>query len=728
MTTNKWDKLHETFLGNMYPSMYEWLASDLKVTVQVLQDLQVGWVPVMPAKEGGWNTTGYFSFPMRDSTAKIIGLSLRPREGKKLVWPGSSLGCFYVVNKQHRLGEHGYSSGAHNWRRTMDARVLCPICGKPDGCLVSAENPDDPRAVVCRKEQSPVEMKFGWLHIRKAEGILSAAAPLNGTGRVLVVEGASDVAAATDLGYVAVGKPNNLLGSHIVSALVRGRPAVIMGENDKKTEQDWPGRDGMIKTFSQLMKDGLPHITMLMPPVKDLRQWKNNGLTAEEFEAYVAAHETKAVEDMVLKDNQPMTVAEVFLRERKTVDRRIIVKRWGLDWFEYSEGQGRYVKFPNEKMMAEFMHWARDKAYNVMNPGPQSPPVKALVGTLGEWQNFEAAVVSHTRVPDDNQVPVWLNGAVGPTGTDVIAFRNGIYDVAGNTLLPTTPDFFNVVAIPYNYNPVAHCDAWLEFLDSSLGDDPSKIALLQEWFGYCMTPDTSLQKFMYLLGVTRSGKGTILRVMERLVGSDMVASANLASLSDSFGAHKMMDKLICLIGDARLDKSNSIMRGLETILNITGGDSVPVNRKHKDELASVKLPCKLTIASNEYLALPDHNGALHGRLNVITFSRSFLGKEDYSLDGRLAEEREGIAVWAIEGLNRLRHNGRFSVPKSSQEAMIEWKRETNDLSDWIEECLVVNPQGEVPMRMIHDCYNNWAKKHGMTLHKTSRLRDRKSVV
>jgi len=724
MSTNKWDKLHSTFLGNMYPAMYEWLASDLGVSVESLQKLQVGWAPVVPGKEGGRNTCGYFSFPMRDSTAKIIGLSLRPREGGKIAWPGSSLGCFYVVNPEHRMGERGYSPGAHNWIRVMDAQVLCPICGKPDGCLVAEDNPDDPKAVICCRETSAVPMRFGHLHIRKAEGILSHATALSGTDRVVIVEGASDVAAAFDLGMTAIGKPNNKLGSQVVMSLVRGRPVLVMGENDKKDEQHWPGRDGMITTFTQLVQGNVPNVTMLMPPIKDLREWKKGGLTREEFDAFAEKNQMKAVEEMVLKDNQPMTVAEIFLSERKTVNHRPVVKRWGLNWFEYDEAQGRYTKFESEKMMAEFMHWARGKAYNVIQPGPNSPAVKPLVGTLNEWKNFEAGVVSHTRVPDSTVVPIWLNGVVGPTGRDVIAFKNGIYDVANDTLLPTTPDFFNTVAVPYPYNPAATCETWLEFLESSLGDDPGKITLLQEWFGYCMTPDTSMHRFMYLLGVPRSGKGTILRVLERLVGSEMTAAANLESLSNDFGSAKLLDKLVCLIGDARLDKGAHTMRGLETILNITGGDSVPVNRKYQDELANVKLQCKLTVASNEYLALPDHNGALHGRLNVITFTRSFLGREDYTLDGKLAAEQEGIALWAIEGLNRLRATGRFTVPASSQSALADWKRETNDLTDWIEECLVTNPQGETPMRMVHDCYNNWAKKTGSTLYKAGRLKSR----
>ena len=36
--------------------------------------------------------------------------------------------------------------------------------------------------------------------------------------------------------------------------------------------------------------------------------------------------------------------------------------------------------------------------------------------------------------------------------------------------------------------------------------------LLQDWMGYTLTPDTSLQKILLCLGPPRSGKGTVYRI------------------------------------------------------------------------------------------------------------------------------------------------------------------------------------------------------------------------
>jgi putative DNA primase/helicase len=78
---------------------------------------------------------------------------------------------------------------------------------------------------------------------------------------------------------------------------------------------------------------------------------------------------------------------------------------------------------------------------------------------------------------------------------------------------------------------------WLEFLGQLWGpDDQEAINTLQEVFGYCLTGDTGQQKAFLLVGPKRSGKGTIARVLARLVGIGGNAVApTLAALGTNFG-------------------------------------------------------------------------------------------------------------------------------------------------------------------------------------------------
>jgi hypothetical protein len=84
---------------------------------------------------------------------------------------------------------------------------------------------------------------------------------------------------ATALGLPTIGRPNNTGGIYYAAELLRPLPAdrqiVVVGENDQKENGSWPGRDGAVKTATELAaKLGRP-VYWTLPPddSKDVRSW-----------------------------------------------------------------------------------------------------------------------------------------------------------------------------------------------------------------------------------------------------------------------------------------------------------------------------------------------------------------------------------------------------------------------------------------------------------------------
>ena len=76
------------------------------------------------------------------------------------------------------------------------------------------------------------------------------------------------------------------------------------------------------------------------------------------------------------------------------------------------------------------------------------------------------------------------------------------------------------------------------------------------------------------------------------------------------------------------------------------------------------------MAANEVLALQDRTGALASRLIMLQLEYSWLGKEDTTLfEKKLFPEVSGILNWSLEGLRRLKKNGKFVQPESGKEAV-----------------------------------------------------------
>jgi len=113
-------------------------------------------------------------------------------------------------------------------------------------------------------------------------------------------------------------------------------------------------------------------------------------------------------------------------------------------------------------------------------------------------------------------------------------------------------------------------------------EDPEAVGTLQEIFGYCLTADVSQQKGFLLVGPKRSGKGTIARVLTRLVGMDNTVAPTLAGLGMNFGLAPLIGKRVAIISDARLGGRADQHAIAERLLSITGEDAITIDRKFRE--------------------------------------------------------------------------------------------------------------------------------------------------
>ena len=129
------DRFH-AFQVSVTDGMIRALSSELGVTTDAIEQLGVGY----DYKYQAW------VFAERNARGEIVGLSYRYESGKKTMAPGikQSRGLVYPLNQEYGHGTKRYAPGCHNWVRIADIGIVCPVCGKPDGCLVSADNPNDP--------------------------------------------------------------------------------------------------------------------------------------------------------------------------------------------------------------------------------------------------------------------------------------------------------------------------------------------------------------------------------------------------------------------------------------------------------------------------------------------------------------------------------------------------------------------------------------------------------
>lgn len=258
---------------------------------------------------------------------------------------------------------------------------------------------------------------------------------------------------------------------------------------------------------------------------------------------------------------------------------------------------------------------------------------------------------------------------IGRVPSNLIVYANGVLDLNTWTLNPHSPEYFTTNLLPYNYSPQAPCRRWLSFLHEVFEGDDERIALLQEWLGYLLSSSYRFHKIMLLLGPPRSGKGTIGRILARLVGEQNFSGGSLHAFASDKFLDSLRTKPVMFVGDAEQKISrNQVGIIIERILTISGNDAISFDRIYKSSITEA-LPTRITLSSNHTPSLFDDSGALAGRFVVLPINVSFMGREDPYLFDVLITELEGIAAWSLAGLHRLSQKGRFILPQASLDEM-----------------------------------------------------------
>lgn len=329
----------------------------------------------------------------------------------------------------------------------------------------------------------------------------------------------------------------------------------------------------------------------------------------------------------------------------------------------------------------------------------------------------ELALQSETSVSANVDPPCWIDGGFNlPHAVNIMSAANGLVDLESREILPHTPKFFSPFsALSYAYDPSAPAPKrWLRFIHEELWpDDPESARQLQKWFGYLLTPDTRHHVILLLLGPRRSGKGTIARIIEALLGSHNIDAPNLSSLATPFGLMSLLGKTAAIIKDARFHGSTSDMAVvIERLLNISGEDEITIDRKYKEPL-KVKLRSRLMIISNEEPNFRESSTALASRFIPLLLKESYFGKEDVGLTDALLGELAGILNWAIEGRDMLAEDGRFNIPASSKSLMEDIEEMSSPAHHFGETCcrmLGPDDQAEVEDKDLPPCsdfYEAW---------------------
>jgi len=425
--------------------------------------------------------------------------------------------------------------------------------------------------------------------------------------------------------------------------------------------------------------------------------------------------------------SDPMAVARVLLHQF-TVDDCLTLRSWRGGWMRWESSH--WTEIEERELRADIYRKLERAKYSTdAGPKPWQPNRRKVADVLAAY-----AAVAH--LPESVDAPSWLvrKGPDGPqTGRypagEIVACTNGLLHVGTRELLGLTPRYFNRVAVPFNYDPDAHEPGrWFRFLEELWPDDPDSIAALQEFFGYVLSGRTDLHKILLMVGPTRSGKGTIARVLGALVGKGNAAGPTLASLGTNFGLSPLLGKPLAVVSDARLGNGANVHQVVERLLSVSGEDMLTVDRKYREPWTG-KLPTRFLVLSNELPWFGDASGAIAHRFIVTTMHKSFLGHENTRLTAELLAELPGILSWALDGLDRLAVSSTFTEPAASADAITALQDLVSPKAAFVRDVCKVGIGHEVTVGDLYGAWKQWAEDNGHKAGSVQTLgRDLRAVV
>ncbi len=237
-----------------------------------------------------------------------------------------------------------------------------------------------------------------------------------------------------------------------------------------------------------------------------------------------------------------------------------------------------------------------------------------------------------------------------------------------------------------------------------------------------------LQRFMELIGAGGTGKGTILRLVQGLLGKENYAVTTLKQLEQNrFETAMFYGKKAVFITD-----SERYAGEVSALKALTGDDELRIEKKGVQQTGNFKFPGVVWVATNEAVQSTDYTNALARRRLSMSLERFTPPHQRRDLMEEFKPYLPGLLSWvlsmnALEVADYFRNTAKRvpSLGAFSAEILLE----TNPLANWADQCLYYDPNSETKIGdatgdanyCLYANYSQWASANGQGTMTTQRF-------
>ncbi|ANZ19968.1 phage/plasmid primase, P4 family [Streptomyces noursei] len=302
---------------------------------------------------------------------------------------------------------------------------------------------------------------------------------------------------------------------------------------------------------------------------------------------------------------------------------------------------------------------------------------------------------------------------------DLLAFRNAVVDLRTGQARPHDPADMNTAVLDVEYRPQAQAPRWQRFLEECHPHSPDMPAFLQMLTGYGITGYGVERCFVMHVGETTNGKTTFTETLEK-VFSEITKRAEPSLFQKRRESGGPRADIVGLRGrrlvissewPANMPLDQALMKA------VTGDQSITARGVYAREEITFRPVCLVQVDTNYAPDVDATDQALWQRVRVVPWLEDFRGRENKHLKATLAQEREGIAAWAVRGAmawHREYQAGRgLAFPEAVERRTAHYRDTSHPLAGFIGEEFVVQEGAHVLKTETWDRYRTWAEESGI---------------
>ena len=297
-----------------------------------------------------------------------------------------------------------------------------------------------------------------------------------------------------------------------------------------------------------------------------------------------------------------------------------------------------------------------------------------------------------------------------------IPLFNGLLNTENWRVEKFSPDKLFTYKLPIRYSKKAECPNFMAFLEDICKGQEEEIPFLQEWTGYMLYPSYPNLISLWITGPTHTGKTTIIKVWQNLLGRENVLNEDLATFDRrGFELANLYGKLANFSGEITTDRSISAT----TFQLITGQDYISSHIKYQQETRNFVSYAKIVVYGNKLPKIPPDFATADSywiRIRPLVLKNQHITNADREILNEITtdEELSGILNWGIAGLKQVKENNwEFTKTKGEEENRFIIMLASNPILAFFHRHCERDRDAVTPIEEIHEAYTKFCEKYDL---------------